>query len=70
MNGECHGNGLDIGTDQDTDLFRASRVVYLKPNEKALFNKESGIITVEKTDNRFETAWLRRRSRFPINDIK
>ena len=36
-----------------------SRVVYLKPNEKALFNKESGIITVEKTDNRFETAWLR-----------
>ncbi|WP_297908763.1 FecR domain-containing protein [uncultured Parabacteroides sp.] len=36
-----------------------SRVVYLKPNEKALFNKESGVITVEKTDNRFETAWLR-----------
>lgn len=47
-----------------------SRVVYLKPNEKALFNKESGIITVEKTDNRFETAWLRGDLVFSINEIK
>ena len=28
-------------------------------SEPSRVNKESGIITVEKTDNRFETAWLR-----------
>lgn len=33
--------------------------IYLKPNEKALFNKTSGHLAIEKTDNRFETAWLR-----------
>ncbi len=33
--------------------------IYLSPNEKALFDKRSGLLTVEKTDNRFETAWLR-----------
>lgn len=36
-----------------------SHMVFLSPNEKALFNKNLGNITVEKTDNRFETAWLR-----------
>ena len=36
-----------------------SDVIYLSPNEKALFDKRSGLLTVEKTDNRFETAWLR-----------
>lgn len=33
--------------------------VFLNPDEKALFCKNSGNIIVEKTDNRFETAWLR-----------
>lgn len=33
--------------------------IYLSPNEKASFNKISRRILVEKTDNRFETAWLR-----------
>lgn len=35
------------------------RTVFLNPDEKVLFYKSSGKITVEKTDNRFETAWLR-----------
>lgn len=36
-----------------------SRTVLLSPNEKALFHKSSGDISVVNTDNRFETAWLK-----------
>lgn len=35
------------------------QTVYLKPNEKILYNKESGNLEVISTDHRFETAWLR-----------
>ena len=34
------------------------KTVFLKPNEKAVFHKMTGELTVEKTDLRSETAWL------------
>ena len=34
------------------------KTAFLKPNEKAVFHKKTGELTVEKTDLRSETAWL------------
>ncbi len=34
------------------------KTVLLKPNEKAVFHKKTGELTVERTDLRYETAWL------------
>ncbi len=34
-------------------------IIYLSPNEKFFYNKNSGKTKVQNTDNRFETAWLR-----------
>lgn len=47
-----------------------AHTVYLKPNEKVSFNKTSGHLVVEKTDNRFETAWLRGALVFRSEPIK
>lgn len=35
------------------------QTVFLKPNEKVVFNKSAGSLEVKGTDNRFETAWLK-----------
>jgi len=33
--------------------------VYLKPNEKAIYNKATGELSVKSTDNSMETAWMK-----------
>jgi ferric-dicitrate binding protein FerR (iron transport regulator) len=33
--------------------------IFLKPNEKAIYNKTTGELRVEATDNNLETAWLK-----------
>jgi len=33
--------------------------VYLAPNQKAIYNKATGVLTVQSTDNSGETAWTR-----------
>jgi len=33
--------------------------IYLRPNQKAVFNKKTGKMTVESTDNTNETAWMK-----------
>jgi len=50
-----------------------AQTVYLNPNEKIVFNKVSGKIKIEETDNRFETAWLKGALVFrskPMKDVK
>ncbi|MDR1201481.1 MAG: FecR domain-containing protein [Tannerellaceae bacterium] len=55
-----------------TPRSQPENITYLKPNEKLFYNKHSGKIKVEKTDNRFETAWLRGALVFrsiPVKDV-
>lgn len=33
--------------------------IFLKPNEKAIYNKSTGKLIVKSTDNKLETAWLK-----------
>ncbi|HEY6913646.1 MAG TPA: FecR domain-containing protein [Paludibacter sp.] len=33
--------------------------IFLKPNEKAIYNKSTGKLTVKPTDNKLETAWMK-----------
>jgi len=35
------------------------KAVYLAPNQKAIYNKATGQLTVESTDNTRETAWMK-----------
>ncbi|MDR1403366.1 MAG: FecR domain-containing protein [Tannerellaceae bacterium] len=47
-------------------------ITFLKPNEKLFYNKHTGKMRVEKTDNQFETAWLRGALVFrsvPVRDV-
>ena len=33
--------------------------IFLRPNEKAIYNKSTGKLTVKPTDNKLETAWMK-----------
>lgn len=41
-----------------------SQDYYLKPNEKAIFNKSSNLMQIMHTDNDLETAWMYNRLKF------
>lgn len=48
------------------------QTVFLKPNEKVVFNKSAGSLEVKESDNRFETAWLKGNLVFrstPMRDV-
>lgn len=46
------------------------QTVYLKPNNKGVFNKQNGMLTVQSSENGIETAWMANKLVFRSTSLK